>query len=236
MAKYHEIYQELLAGIQQKQYPAGSYLPSENELMAQFSASRDTIRKALNLLQEKGSILKEKGKGSRVLDQSVVTFPMSGITSFKELKSHSSARIETQVLECKTGLIPDGQRHLNLGPDDPVTMVVRSRTFDGERVILDIDFFNAAIVPGITPAIAQDSLYEYIENTLHLPIAFAKKEITVEPVRSKESQELDLHGASLLAVVRSHTYLEDATLFQYTVSKHRTDKFRFLDFARREKI
>ena len=27
----------------------------------------------------------------------------------------------------------------------------------------------------------------------------------------------------------SYTYLEDATLFQYTESKHRPDKFRFVD-------
>ena len=40
----------------------------------------------------------------------------------------------------------------------------------------------------------------------------------------------------LLVCVKSYTYLEDATLFQYTISKHRPDKFRFVEFARKNTI
>ena len=39
-----------------------------------------------------------------------------------------------------------------------------------------------------------------------------------------------------LVCVRSYTYLDDATLFEYTISKHRPDKFRFVDFTRRSEI
>ena len=37
----------------------------------------------------------------------------------------------------------------------------------------------------------------------------------------------------MVVVVKSYTYLEDRSLFQYTESRHRTDKFKFVDFARR---
>ena len=47
---------------------------------------------------------------------------------------------------------------------------------------------------------------------------------------------LDMDGFDLLVCVKSYTYLEDATLFQYTESKHRPDKFRFVEFARRSHI
>lgn len=40
----------------------------------------------------------------------------------------------------------------------------------------------------------------------------------------------------LFVCVKSYVYLEDATLFQYTISKHRPDKFRFVDFARRSEL
>ena len=36
-----------------------------------------------------------------------------------------------------------------------------------------------------------------------------------------------------IVVVRNFVYLDDASLFQYTESRHRLDKFRFVDFARR---
>jgi GntR family transcriptional regulator, trehalose operon transcriptional repressor len=38
-----------------------------------------------------------------------------------------------------------------------------------------------------------------------------------------------------VVVIRSQVYLDDANLFQFTESRHRPDKFRFVDFARRVK-
>lgn len=236
MAKYHDIYNDLLAKIQRRDYMPNSYLPSESELMAEYDASRDTIRKALNLLLEKGYILKEKGRGSKVLDQEIVTFPMSGITSFDELKNASSSTITTKVVQCENIYDERGQRALNLGPNDLVTKMVRVRNYDGENVILDTDYLNPKVIPGVNMDVANHSLFSYIENTLGLPISFAKKEITVEPASIEEKKLLDMKDYDLLVVVRSYTYLEDATLFEYSVSKHRPDKFRFLDFARRSKL
>ena len=111
--------------------------------------------------------------------------------------------------------------------------VMRIREIDGEKVILDIDYLNAQVIPGLTIEHAQDSLYEYIEGMLGLKVSFAKKEIVVFPATEEEKKLLDMHEYDLLVCVKSYTYLEDATLFQYTESKHRPDKFRFVEFARR---
>ncbi|EPS54521.1 trehalose operon repressor, partial [Clostridium botulinum Af84] len=59
----------------------------ENEMMKEYNVSRDTIRKALNLLESNGYIQKVKGKGSFVLDINKFDFPVSGLTSFKELST-----------------------------------------------------------------------------------------------------------------------------------------------------
>ena len=111
--------------------------------------------------------------------------------------------------------------------------VVRIREIDGEKIIIDTDYLNAQVIPDLTREHAQNSLYEYIEGTLGLKVSFAKKEIVVVPASEKEKRLLDMHEYDLLVCVKSYTYLEDATLFQYTESKHRPDKFRFVDFARR---
>ena len=46
---------------------------------------------------------------------------------------------------------------------------------------------------------------------------------------------LDIEGFQHIVVIKNYVYLEDATLFQYTESRHRPDKFRFVDFARRNR-
>lgn len=234
MAKYKEIYKDLNAKIRSHDYPSGTYLPSENELMETYQSSRDTIRKALNLLLEKGLILKEKGKGSKVLDQDIISFSVSGIESFREIADRSPSEIRTDVITVETRPHQIAQDKLRLPDETPTTKVVRVRSFDGERIILDCDYLDADLVPGINEAIAEDSLYRYIEKGLGLPIGFAKKEITVEPATREQASLLDMNGYDLLVVVRSWTYLDNGSLFQYTESRHRPDKFKFEDFTRRE--
>ena len=78
MSKYTLIYRDLLDMMRSGEIAAYSYLPSENELMKIYGASRDTIRKALNLLLQDGYIQKQKGKGSLVLEQNKIAFPFPG--------------------------------------------------------------------------------------------------------------------------------------------------------------
>jgi len=236
MSKYQVIYQDLLDKIKSNKIKANTYLPSENELMKIYDASRDTIRKSLNLLLQNNYIVKEKGKGSRVIDLNIINFPISGVMSFKELEKTISGHVETIVhvfIEEKAN--EQLKKHLYLD-DGNAYHIERIRKIDGEKVILDIDYLNAQIIPGLTIEHAKNSLYEYIEKELGLKISFAKKEITVIKATKEEKELLDLREYDLLVCVKSYTYLEDATLFQYTISKHRPDKFRFIDFARRTEI
>ncbi|OCN03962.1 trehalose operon repressor [Erysipelotrichaceae bacterium MTC7] len=233
MTKYQRIYQDLLDKIKTKTYEKGTYLPSENELMKAYGSSRDTIRKALQLLLQNGYIQKVVGKGSIVLDSERIAFPVSGISSFKELKSTMDGDIETIVEEFN--VIPadkDLKDELYM-EDGDVYVIERIRSINGERIILDRDYLNGNVIQGLTIDHAKDSIYEYIENELKLNISFSRKEITVIPATKHDREVLDMLDYDLLVCVKSYSYLEDATLFEYTISKHRPDKFRFVDFARR---
>ena len=236
LSKYQKISQDLIDKIDRQEIKVQTYLPSENELMKLYQASRDTIRKALDILLKNGYIQKNKGKGSLVLDVHKVAFPVSGVTSFKELAQTINSDITTDVLEISLKPVDELMKKELYLEQGNYYKIRRVRSFDGERVILDTDYLNAQIVPDITKEIAQDSLYSYIENKLGLKISFARKEFTVVKATKEEKQLLDMHEYDLLVCVKSYTYLEDASLFQYTISKHRPDKFRFVEFARRSQL
>lgn len=208
-------------------------MPSENELMNIYQSSRDTIRKSLSLLQQNGYIQTNKGKGSFVLDHDKIAFPVSGLTSFKELSHTLLGHVET-IVHCfeKMPVTSSLKKELYMQEGD-VYHIERIRDIDGEKIILDTDYINAEVINGLTEEIVEYSVYEYIEKKLGLKVSFAKKEITVVQATEKEKELLDMHNYDLLVCVKSYTYLEDATLFQYTESKHRPDKFRFVEFARR---
>lgn len=236
MSKYQMIYQDLLDKIKHGELKVNTYLPSENELMKQYDASRDTIRKALNLLLQNGYIQKNKGKGSLILDLDRIAFPVSGVTSFKELQKTLHSDVKTFVnIFLEESASDDLKDHLYM-KEGNVYHIERIRQIDGERVILDTDYLKCDVIKGLNIEHAQNSLYEYIEMELGLKVSFARKEITVVKATKREKELLDMQDYDLLVCVKSYTYLEDATLFQYTISKHRPDKFRFVDFARRTEL
>lgn len=234
-SKYLIIYEELAEKIQQGQIKVNTKLPSENEMMKKYNVSRDTIRKALNLLAQNGYIQKIKGKGSFVLDINKFDFPVSGLISFKELSNKMGSKHKTILNELSL-IKPDEllMKSLNLSEDNDVWKIIRIREISNERIILDKDFINKEIVPLLTEEICINSLYEYIENDLNLKISFAKKEITVEKASEEDKNLLDLKDYDMVVVVKNYVYLDDVRLFQYTESRHRPDKFRFVDFARRK--
>lgn len=232
--KYLIIYNDLVKKIKSNVWAVSTLLPSENELATQYETSRETIRKALNLLSQNGFIQKIRGKGSVVLDINKFAFPVSGIESYKEL---------TKKLNLESKTIVNSLRYMDTENEaidfmesdssDNIWKVVRIREISGEKIILDKDYFNEKYVPLLPKETCENSIYEYIENELGLIISFAQKEIVVEPTTEEDMELLDLKGFSNVVVIRSQVYLEDASLFQFTESRHRPDKFRFIDFARR---
>ncbi|AUS09204.1 trehalose operon repressor [Laceyella sacchari] len=230
---YLSIYHDLVNQIEQGTLPPDSKLPSENELAVQYGTSRETVRKALHLLSQHGYIHKIKGKGSFVLHVNKFNFPVSGLVSFKELTKRMRKNATTKVISLKRGRpSPYIATQLNISRTEEVWEVIRVREIDGEKIILDKDYFRS-FIPPLTVEICEDSIYEYLDQTLTVGISFAKKFITIENITEEDQAWLDHKQYPMIAVVRNYVHLEDNTLFQYSESRHRPDKFRFVDFARR---
>ncbi|WP_246082828.1 GntR family transcriptional regulator [Nonomuraea diastatica] len=64
--KYAQIVQTIRRKIADGTYPPGSLLPSETQLVREFGVSRPTVVRALQVLQLRGVIEREHGKGSFV--------------------------------------------------------------------------------------------------------------------------------------------------------------------------
>jgi GntR family trehalose operon transcriptional repressor len=234
--KFHDIFLELEKGILEGVYQPGTLLPSENQLVEQYSVSRETIRKALNLLINAGYIQKKQGKGSIVLNVRKFDLPISGVISYKELQQAQKMQSITRVVELAEDQVSESLAQLTgWTKNAPIWRLVRQREIDGEVVIVDIDYLLKEIIEELPKERAEDSIYDYFENDLGLAISYAQKEITVEPITEADQRLMTLDKDTHVVVVRSVVCLEDTRCFEYTESRHRLDKFKFVDFARRRK-
>ena len=103
-------------------------------------------------------------------------------------------------------------------------------------LILDRSFFLASSVEGLTPKIAEDSIYAFLEDERGLTVATSKRTITVERAGEKDRELLDLDGIDYLAVVASQTFDAQGVLIEWTQSRHRPDHFCFRDTAVRQRV
>ena len=224
MKKYQIIYKDLEKAIHEQKYQVGDFLPTEQELVQSYQVSRDTIRKALTLLVEEGLVKKIHGSGSQVINQEQINFPVSDLTSYQELIEQQGIDSQTNVISLDK-IIVDSKLSERTGFSNSrqVWRVVR----------IDIDYLDASLVPQLNRSIAEYSIYDYIENQLKLSISHAFKEITIDNATDQDKILIDLGKDQHVVCVRSKVYLNNGKQFQFTESRHKLEKFKFVDYAKR---
>ncbi|HEM3616209.1 TPA: UTRA domain-containing protein [Streptococcus suis] len=235
MSKYKKVYQDIKKKIEDQVWSTGQALPTENELMEIYSYSKDTIRKALSLLEMDGYIQKKQGKSSIVIEHGLMKEQyLSEIKTAGELNKRSKHQIQTELTSL---YIVQGQDDLmsTFEVDDKVDFyrVSRVRTIDGERLEYEISYFDRRVVPYLSNEIAESSIYRYLEEELKLTISHSRREISFRFANEEEKQLMDLADYEMVVVVTSVTYLSNGQAFQYGTISYRPDKVSFVSMAKR---
>ncbi len=88
--RYRDIAARLQRDIRLGRYDVGKLLPTETELMAQHSASRQTVREALRILSDQGLIVRRAGLGSVVIAAEPPVLFTHSVTSLTEWLRYSN--------------------------------------------------------------------------------------------------------------------------------------------------
>lgn len=200
-----------------------------------YTYSKDTIRKALSLLEMDGYIQKRQGKSSIVMEHGLMKEQyLSEIKTVGELNKQSQHQIQTTLTSL---YIVQGQEDLmaTFEVDDRVDFyrISRIRTIDGERLEYEISYFDRRIVSYLSKEIAESSIYRYLEEELKLTISHSRREISFRFANEEERQLMDLGNYDMVVVVTSVTYLSNGQPFQYGTISYRPDKVSFVSMAKR---
>ena len=98
MSKYKAVYNDIKRKITDGILPPKQELPSESELMQEYGFSKDTIRKALSLLEMDGYIQKQQEQTSIVLEHNLSTpQQLSEIKTVGELNRPLTHQVKTTL-------------------------------------------------------------------------------------------------------------------------------------------
>ncbi len=233
-AVYGQIYEDLLAQIEGGEYPYQGFIPSEAELCERYKCSHNTARRAVRLLAQEGYVQPINGKGVRViyLPADREDFSIGGIETFKEAARRNDFEVVTKVIGLEQEVVtPTFARESGFPEGSTVTHVDRVRMIDGRAQILDRNWYLTELVPDITPEIAADSIFTYLEGTLGMRITTSNRTITMEYATAEDREVLDLLDFDMLAVMENRTFNADGVHFETTQSRHRPDYFSFMTTA-----
>ncbi|MEG1003647.1 MAG: trehalose operon repressor [Clostridium sp.] len=235
-SKYLDVYNYLKENILNETFKSGEKLPSENELSTLFSISRNTVRRALEMLATDGIVTSVHGKGVFVLEKHPLNFLVGGLQSFKEASLSNNVEYKTIIPLFEEIIVNDSLSKKTGFPVGSVVIhILRVRNINNENVILDINYFLKDAVIGLTKEIALESIYSFLESNQNFKISGAQKLVSVESASALDMKYIDLFNNTLVAIIKNFVYSDDGTLFEYTESHHRPDKFTFSTFARRTK-
>lgn len=203
------LYRQLAASLQQElergRYAPNAPLPAERELAASFNVSRDTVRKAIRLLEEQGVVYSDHGRGTFAAPESV-----------RQMSRFLDSFTDDAI---KRGGVP-GQRILTLEPveadmalasllqTEPGAKLVRLRRLrllDGSAVGLQDSFLHLPEGAWIRrqELEAKGSLYRLLAEDLGVRPSESLESLSAVAAREEESALLDVaFGSPLLACER----------------------------------
>jgi len=97
--KYKKIYDQIVKLILTNEWPVGSNMKSENDLIEMFDVSRITIRNVLNILENEGRILRSRGKATVILDKLLKNSENSEIKDFSVTLNADYKLLDVQVVK-----------------------------------------------------------------------------------------------------------------------------------------
>jgi Transcriptional regulators len=152
-------------------YPAGSQLPSEQEMARLLGVSRTTIREAYRHLIETGLLLRKHGRGTYVKGLQNQHSLESTLSYTKMIEEAGYAPGITVISASTRPAQPDESELLHLEPGELLWEVTRVRTADDRPVVYSADRIPASFVPSSLRNKRVRSLFRLLADLGYAPSA-----------------------------------------------------------------
>ncbi|PFD46419.1 GntR family transcriptional regulator [Bacillus cereus] len=228
-AKYKQIADVLERNIRDGLFNETKKLPTEEALMNRFEVSRNTIRKVISQLVNRGYIFQVQGSGMFLRETSVTDYinlgSLRGLT-----KNLVSQNIETKVLELEV-IDADEEiaKQMQCEAGTRLYFLKRLRIVDAKPFSIEVSYFKKDIIPYLNEEIALSSVYSYFIEDLRLNIGFADKVISCEKVNKENAQLLELNEGDPALLIENTVYLVNGTIFELSQSMFHYEKAKLLN-------
>jgi GntR family transcriptional regulator len=160
---YVQMYSIIREKIENREWPVGSQIPTEDELCRTYNVSKATIRMAITDLVRNGYLKKLQGKGTFVTH----ALPDLGITMKTKLTEDmfgEGVNVRKEIL-VKGVKVPPEDVKAYLKTEGEIYYILCKRVVNGEPAYLEESFIPLETVPDIDELeVCQNSFYEMVQQ------------------------------------------------------------------------
>lgn len=226
---YVQIAEGLLDRIESGELSPGDRLPSERELSEMLGVNRMTLRRALQLLEMRGLLLRRQGDGTYVAEPKIerqagrlVPFTR-GMQRRGYVPGARVITLEKRPVEVAVA------RELRLPVSAPVYFVRRLRLINQEPVMLERLTVPAQRFPGLERYdLSSRSIYAVMEKEYGVVITRARQSLEPVVAAEYEADLLGINPGAPLMLERRLGFDQDDQPVEYGKDLYRGDRFRFV--------
>lgn len=218
--------------IRSPQYSKGKLLPNEIELAKQLAISRTTLRLAINKLVYEGLLVRKKGVGTKVSNNTVSSKSVNWLSFSQEM---AARKIAIKNFELKLKWVkPDEQiaNFFEIKTDKKVLKMERLRGQPEGPFVYFTSYFHPRI--GLTGK--EDflrPLYEILEKDYMVIASLSKEEITARAADKFLAEKLNLEVGSPILVRKRFVYDQGDRPIEFNMGYYRADSFVYSIESRR---
>ncbi len=225
---YLQIAEILRDQIRNGDYTAGELLPSEHDLMVEYSVSRNTAQRAIEDLVRDSLAIRIQGKGTFV-PKSIVEFGLHRLTSFTEEMRFKGLQPSAKVLQFDT-ILGDAfiAEQLSVSVDDPIYRLIRIRYGDDNPMAYQKSYLPMHLCKGLEQHdFARESLFSVLEQHFQLKISWQNQYIKPRIARQSEAEPLEIDAGTPLLFLAGVAYLDRDIPVEYKEIYYRSDLYDF---------
>ena len=223
LPKHEEIRIELESKMRSDTYKAGSKLPPEIELSAEYNVSRSTIRQALRSLEEKGLINRKSGHGTPVMP--IINTEIQKLSSFSEDMLSRGYVPSGKLLDIQLVDAPEYVQEAFKIKDKKVWYLKRLRFADDKVIALQLLFIPPYLPIELRDLLNMESYYELLESKLNIKVHSATE--TLSARKAKDEEVKLLKTKDTVIEFDRITYSNDAKCVEYIRGIYLASQYKY---------
>ena len=225
---YHQIYMILRNKILNREFVEGDLLPSEVETSRTYDVSRITAKRALNDLAEEGLVVRERGRGTRVIHRGVLPPLKANVEGMLE-------NIMSMGLETEVSLLSFDYVHpsaavasaLACSTEDIVQRAVRVRYLEDAPFSYLTTYVPEAVGSGYSREdLASTPLLSLLERG-GVQVTRADQTLTATAADAEVASLLDVELTAPLLRIQRIVYDQQARPVEFITGLYRPDRYQY---------